>query len=87
MLPMNGMANLALLFVAVGLLLLVAVAARRRSDRVPSSGQTASMAFMTGLALGFLALVFFSHPYMLFPVGVGGVLLVSWIRDSGLVDV
>jgi hypothetical protein len=72
--------SILLLFVALGLLLLAAAALRPRSAAAPRTTQTFAMALMTGLALGFLALVFFGHPYMLLPMGIGGVLLASWLR-------
>jgi hypothetical protein len=77
---MDGTVALILLLVALALLLLGASALRRRSGRAPSSPQSIAMALMTGLALGFLALVFLGHPFMLFPLAIGAVLLAGWIR-------
>ena len=83
---MNGFASAALLLVALGLLVLVLVASRRRSGRLPSPEHGLAMALMTGLATGFLALVFLGHPFMLFPLGVAAVLVVSWLREVRLAD-
>lgn len=77
---MGATLSILLLFVALGLLLLAAATLRRRSGVASRSGQTLAMAMMTGLALGFLALVFLGHPYMLLPLGIGGVLLFGWLR-------
>jgi hypothetical protein len=81
---MDGTVALILLLVALALLLLGASALRRRSGRAPSSPQSIAMALMTGLALGFLALVFLGHPFMLFPLAIGAVLLAGWIRPMRL---
>lgn len=81
---MNGTTAVILLLVALALLLLGASALRRHSGRTPSGPQSIAMALMTGLALGFLALVFLGHPFMLFPLAIGAVLLASWVRPMRL---
>jgi hypothetical protein len=78
---MDGGTAVILLLVALALLLLAASALRRRSGTAPSTSQAVAMALMTGLALGFLALVFLGHPFMLFPLAISAVLVAGWIRQ------
>jgi hypothetical protein len=81
---MQGLTAVVLLLVALALLLLGASALRRRSGMTPSASQSVAMALMTGAALGFLALVFLGHPFMLFPLAIGVALLAGWARPARL---
>lgn len=77
---MPTVASLALLFVAVGLLLLAGVAIGRSGGRAPGRASAGVMAAMTGLATGFLALVMAVIPLIAFPLVMGTILLGAWTQ-------
>ena len=77
---MNDVAIVLLLFVAAGLLVVIGVGLGRERGRQPSSHDTALMAAMTGIALGFLGLFLSASPMAIGPVAIGGVLVATWWR-------
>lgn len=78
-------ASVALLFVAGGLLLIAASVAMRAGGRRPA-GLPVATAAMTGLALGFLSLFLFLIPYVVFPLGISGILVLRWLADGRLTE-
>jgi hypothetical protein len=83
---MPNVASLSLMFVAAGLLLLAGVSLGRTRGRQPSRTTRALMAGMTGVALGFLLLIMFVAPLILFPIVIAGILVADWlVRRAWLV--
>ena len=74
-------ASLALLFAAAGLLLILGVRMGQWRGREATARDTALMAGMTGVAIGFLVLVLPVIPLLIFPMVIGGVLVVTWLAD------
>ena len=77
---MNDAASLLLLLVAAGLLVVLGVGLGRERGRQPSARDTALMAGMTGVAIGFLVMVLSASPLSLGPVGIAVVLVAAWWR-------
>ena len=79
---MNDIASLLLLFVAAGLLIVLGVGLGRERGRQPSARDTALMAGMTGIAIGFLVIFLSASPLALGPIAIAAVLVVCWWRRS-----
>ena len=78
-------ASIALLFVAGGLLLIaLSCGTRVRGRQIHGLG--VAMAVMTGLALGFLSLFLFLFPFVVFPLGIAGILIARWLAAGRLTE-
>jgi hypothetical protein len=74
-------ASLALLFTAAGLLLILGIRIGRWRGSQPGIRETALMAAMTGVAIGFLVLVLPVVPLLIFPMVIGGILVATWLAE------
>ncbi len=77
---MNGVASILLLVVAAGLLILLGAGVGREGGRQPPPRDTALMAGMTGVAIGFLVIFLFASPMVLAPTAIAGILVAAWSR-------
>lgn len=79
---MNNTASLLLLFVAAGLLVVLGVGLGRERGRQPSARDTALMAGMTGITVGFLVMFLSASPLTLGPISIGVTLVGVWWRRN-----
>ena len=79
---MNDAASLLLLLVAAGLLIVLGVGLGRERGRQPSARDTALMAGMTGIAIGFLVMFLSGSPLAVGPIAIAGVLVAAWWRRA-----
>ena len=77
---MNDTATVLLLFVAAGLLVVLGTGLGRERGRQPSARDTAVMAGMTGIAIGFLVVFLSASPLAFGPIGIAVVLIAAWWR-------
>ncbi len=77
---MNDAAIVLLLFVAAGLLIVLGTGLGRERGRQPSERDTAVMAAMTGITVGFLTVFLLASPLAVGPIAIGLVLVGAWWR-------